>query len=167
MNSERNCQKTQARLAHPPLIGNLITPRSWSRNGLTLLSPARKVPIVGEALTLSGFDRLDQANIILEENTLIIGLLDQRQTLAIGTKSHVLQDEVLLRQAYEPCYRGNFIVIKTDITRPATTITAALTLIIDILITGFSLIFPHLVKLNSFFSPLRQRTNFTLRAGLP
>ena len=76
------------------------------RHGLADFAPAGKVPGIGEAGALDGFDGLHGAVAAFEKDALVVGgavgggaFVEQRETVARGAQAGVTLDESVLAQA--------------------------------------------------------------------
>ena len=61
--------------------------------GLADFAPTWKVPGVGEAATLLGFDGLNAALLAFEEDAGSVGLINQGETAAVGAKAGMGSDK--------------------------------------------------------------------------
>lgn len=62
-------------------------------DGVADLSPAWKIPFIGEIPALLGLDWINAAAVVLKEDTRIIRLLHEGQTLSVGPQTGVSRDE--------------------------------------------------------------------------
>jgi len=62
--------------------------------GLADFAPARKVPSVGKATALVGFDGLDFAILAVEKDAGAVGLIDEGEATAVGAEAGVGSDEL-------------------------------------------------------------------------
>lgn len=93
---------------------------------LTDVSPAGKIPGIGEVLALLRLDLLDRALVPLEEKAGAIFPVDQRQTSSIRAQARVVLNEMIL---FHPEVRGdsrNLLLSDSNESGPATTGRTAL-----------------------------------------
>ena len=62
--------------------------------GLADFAPTRKVPSVGKAAALVGFDGLDLAILAIKEDAGAVGLIDEGEATTVGAKAGVGSDEL-------------------------------------------------------------------------
>ncbi len=99
-----------------------------SRQRLAHLAPAREVPCIGKSGALGGFDGVDVAVDAVEEQALTVGLVVDRQALAVGAQAGVFFDELRHWQLQEGGDGLGFGLGDDHVAGPLAAIAAALAL---------------------------------------
>ena len=112
--------------------GLLVAGRSGNRDCFADLSPAGKVPCIGKAGALGGFDRLDGALVSVEEKAFSVGLVDDRESLAAFAQSGEVLDEFVLCLSQKARNPGDVLAGNPDVAGPAAAVAAALAEVADV-----------------------------------
>jgi hypothetical protein len=104
-------------------------PFGWGERGLNFcslahLAPTGKVPGVGKAATLLGFDGLNAALLAFEEDAGTVGLIDQGEAAAVGAKAGVCSDELGFLDFKEGGNGGDLLFRDFYVPWPATAVGA-------------------------------------------
>ena len=85
---------------------------------------------------MPGLHRLHNAIATFEKNAFAcaVGVFDEGEAVALRTKARVVLDEIVLGNAKKCGERANIRVIYFDLSRPATAVGAALTLIVNAIV---------------------------------
>lgn len=96
-------------------------------DGLTLVTPAGKVPIIGKAAALDRFDGLDETDVFtLQENAFTVRFVDDGKTGSVGVEPRISLNELFLRQTQKVGDVAGFSSGDANVARPAAAIATAL-----------------------------------------
>ncbi len=93
--------------------------------GLAHLAPTWKVPGVGKAATLLGFDGLNAALLAFEEDAGSVGLIDQGEAASVGAKAGVGSDKLGFLDFQKRGDGGDLLFRDFYVPRPATAVGAS------------------------------------------
>jgi hypothetical protein len=94
--------------------------------GLAHLAPTWKVPGVGKAATLLGFDGLNAALLAFEENAGTVGLINQGEAAAVGAKAGMGSDKLGFLHFQKRGDGGDLLFRDFYVPWPAATVRAPL-----------------------------------------